>query len=123
LSATIGFPVVRSGVVMLLVASLAISACGGSSNDDNSGAPAVGVSQITVPNQPASNDHYTAAQRFQISKQTCEFHKPKGMKFDYGITGRSRAEIARNWSLKAPPQFRKVALDGCLAGFAAESKK
>jgi hypothetical protein len=108
---------------MLLVASLALSACGGSSDDEDSGAPAVGVSQLTVPNQPAQNTHFTAAQRFQISKQICEYHKPKGMKLEYGLRGKSRDEIAHNWSLKAPPEWRKVALEGCLAGFAAESPK
>jgi hypothetical protein len=113
----------RSVVVVLLLASLVVGACGGSSKSNNSGTPQVGVSQVNVPNSPTPPESFTQKQRFQISEQICQSQKPHGMLLEYGLTGKTDQEIARNWSYKTVPQNRKSAYDGCLAGFAAAVKK
>jgi hypothetical protein len=113
----------RSVVVVLLLASLAVGACGGSSKSNSSGAPPVGVSQVNVPTQPTPPENFTQKQRFQISEQICQAQKPHGMRLEYGLPGKTDQEIASSWSYKTIAKYRKMAYDGCLAGFAAAAKK
>jgi hypothetical protein len=95
-------------LVVLLLASLSLAACGGG------GSSAPFGSQL---------EHPTPKERARIDKQICQSAPPSVIRGNYNlIKARGPKQIAQAFADKGPPNVRSLVYKACIAGFEARKK-
>jgi len=101
--------VARNALVVLLLASLSLVACGG------------GASTSSTKVSPYEN--ITLKERARIVKQICQSAPASVIRGNYNLfNARGPKQVAQAFADKGPPNVRSLVYKACIAGFEARRK-